>query len=577
MLTVMRSDQSPNSMPDRVAIYARFSSEMQRRTSVEDQTRQCRECASEKGWIVLPDYIRSDEELSGATLATRPGLVALMEEAQKTPRPIDGIVIDDTSRLGRNLGDVLQICSLMKFYEIFLYFVNQELDSRDPNFYQLIINYGAGDEQFLTKLAHAVRRGQRGRILAGMISGGIHYGYKHVEIEDPTKPRVRGRPAIKGVRLEIVEVEAAAIRLIFDSVDEGLSFLKIAQRCIAQNLPRPVLLRNHTSATWTPSTIHSILHNELYCGRLIWGRTKTAKNPTNGRIVAKPQPKEKWTSIYLPELRIISDEQWERVHAIIASHKNVGLSRIGGMARTTSPEKNLFSGHLFCGVCSGPMVITYSAKGGDRVYQCRTHRLRPGECSNKLPIRRSVLEDQLITAIVQKTLQSETLERVIAESHQQLTGDRAHQLEVNEKRQALIPQLAEEKRQLKIETQNIVVSLCQYGPSDNLFSELKRLETRMKAVEEQLNLPVLGLQEISLDEVREYVINHAKNLTEILLGDRTAAQQRIRRYIGPLTLTPKTEDGFPVYHVTGGIQLPPEPNSRMPSESLPQDRSVLQN
>lgn len=158
-----------------VGIYARFSSDLQRQASIDDQVRESKECANEKGWVVDPNYVRSDQGLSGAVLANRAGLTSLIADVEKS-RPIAGIVIDDTSRLGRNLGDVLQVWELLKFHDVFLYFVNQQLDSRDPNFFPLFVQYGANDQQFLSKLSHAVLRGQKGRTLAGMIHGGRYYG-----------------------------------------------------------------------------------------------------------------------------------------------------------------------------------------------------------------------------------------------------------------------------------------------------------------------------------------------------------------------------------------------------------------
>ena len=116
-------------------------------------------------------------------------------------------MFDDTSRLGRNLSEVLQFCKLCQFHGVFLYFVNQQLDSRNPNFHELIRNYASSDENFLKSLGHAVIRGQKGRIKAGMIHG-RYYGYKGEAILDLLKRSTASKEAIKGVKLVIDEVEA---------------------------------------------------------------------------------------------------------------------------------------------------------------------------------------------------------------------------------------------------------------------------------------------------------------------------------------------------------------------------------
>ncbi|MGH6738444.1 MAG: recombinase family protein [Bradyrhizobium sp.] len=48
----------------KAAIYARYSSEMQRAASIEDQARNCRKRADAEGWEVIATY--SDAAISGS-------------------------------------------------------------------------------------------------------------------------------------------------------------------------------------------------------------------------------------------------------------------------------------------------------------------------------------------------------------------------------------------------------------------------------------------------------------------------------------------------------------------------------
>ncbi len=43
----------------RCAIYARFSSDLQRPTSIDDQVRRCRDFATKQGWTVVEEFIRT--------------------------------------------------------------------------------------------------------------------------------------------------------------------------------------------------------------------------------------------------------------------------------------------------------------------------------------------------------------------------------------------------------------------------------------------------------------------------------------------------------------------------------------
>src|SRR5712672_2132890 len=157
----------------RCAIYARCSSESQRDTSTEDQIRNCRAGAERNGWTVLDEFIRFDEAMTGRTVAGRGGLADLIRLAKQRPKPFDCILIDDTSRLGRYLPDVLRECDLLMHYDVFLYFVSDRLDSRDESFRIMHIFKGYRDEDFVRDLGHKIHRGQRGVCSKGMSPGTV--------------------------------------------------------------------------------------------------------------------------------------------------------------------------------------------------------------------------------------------------------------------------------------------------------------------------------------------------------------------------------------------------------------------
>lgn len=97
----------------RCAIYAQFSSDLQRPTSIEDQLRRCKEFAAKQGWTILEEYVRADEAKTAATLAGRDALKSLMTAAKTKPKPFDCLLVDDTSRLARYLPDVLDVTDIL--------------------------------------------------------------------------------------------------------------------------------------------------------------------------------------------------------------------------------------------------------------------------------------------------------------------------------------------------------------------------------------------------------------------------------------------------------------------------------
>src|SRR5258706_14208211 len=110
------------------AIYARFSSDLQRESSIEDQIRRCREHAAAQGWEVREEFVRFDRAVSGAALTGRDALQDLISSAKVTPRPFDCILVEATSRLARDLADSLKIMQRFDYDGIAVVAVSQGID-----------------------------------------------------------------------------------------------------------------------------------------------------------------------------------------------------------------------------------------------------------------------------------------------------------------------------------------------------------------------------------------------------------------------------------------------------------------
>lgn len=52
----------------RCAIYARYSSDMQKPESIDDQIRECKSCADKKGWQVLEEHVYTDYAVTGTDI-----------------------------------------------------------------------------------------------------------------------------------------------------------------------------------------------------------------------------------------------------------------------------------------------------------------------------------------------------------------------------------------------------------------------------------------------------------------------------------------------------------------------------
>ena len=93
----------------RCAIYARFSSDLQRTTSLEDQIRNCRQFAARMGWQILEEHVYQDAALSGFGVEQRPAYQHLVATALSSPPPFTVVLVDDLSRLSRDLVETLRL------------------------------------------------------------------------------------------------------------------------------------------------------------------------------------------------------------------------------------------------------------------------------------------------------------------------------------------------------------------------------------------------------------------------------------------------------------------------------------
>jgi site-specific DNA recombinase len=521
----------------RCAIYARYSCELQRPTSIEDQVRKCiQECERHQGWTILKDWVMSDEEVSGRSMTGRGGLKSLKEAVKKNPRPFDCMLIDDTSRFGRNLGDVLKLAEFFAHCGVSLHFVSPPLNSPDPNFRQLLIFKGMMDEQFSTDLAVKVLRGLEGQVRRGFNAGSACFGYKNQAVPDPAG---KG-DGIAGMRLEIIPDQAEVALRIFKEYASGSSFATIARGLRADKIQAPKPPRKNSVRVWAADSIGDLLRNKKYIGINEWHRTEQSIDPETGRSVTRKRPQEKWVRHQNPEWRIVSDELWEKVQEQLQLKRRIGLPKIGGQNRTERSRKYLFSGQLCCGTCGGPLKIIDGTAGGTTVWYGCPARYKAA-CTSSLRIRRDHLEERFLGWLTRDLLQGDRLEQAVSSLY---AGVQKRVLELHaeaQKNAVQAPELRKELAQKKLEAYNITDIMATMGRNSSpiLQSRLRSTEERIKEIEVQLsriNEPD-SVASFAVDEIKEHLLSKLGNLQAMLTtAPPLVARQILGRYIRKITL-----------------------------------------
>ena len=264
----------------RAAIYARYSSDLSRDASIEDQVRLCRAYAVRAGWEVTQVF--EDRAISGAS-TIRPGYQRLLEAV--LAGSIDVVLAEALDRLSRDQEDIAALHKRLRFLGVKL------ITASEGEIGDLHIGLkGAMNAIYLKDLADKTRRGLEGRVRAGRSGGGLCYGYDVVPGRRARRPQDRPE-------------EAAIVRRIFTEFAAGRSPKAIARGLNDENVPGPRgILWRDTAIRGHRTRGTGILNNELYVGRLVWNRLRYVKDPRTGRRVSRRNPPEAWVVEEVPEL-----------------------------------------------------------------------------------------------------------------------------------------------------------------------------------------------------------------------------------------------------------------------------------
>ncbi len=344
------SENARTGSPNRAAIYARFSTELQNDRSIEDQVALCRAFAAREQLEVVEVY--GDRARSGASIFGRDGLIKLIDAARDGV--FDIVILEALDRPSRDQEDLAGIWKRLKFLGIEIRAVH---DGR-ADIVQIGVR-GLVGALYLQDLAHKVRRGMAGVVRSGRHAGGRAYGYRPV--------------SDRAGELQIIEEEAAIIRRIFADYVAGVAPRAIAHALNQEGIAAP------RGRRWNASTINGnaqrgagILQNELYAGRIVWNKVRMIKDPDTGKRVSRPNPPDEWQSIDAPHLALIDRDTFAAAQA----RKSLYTKR---QMNECKRPRHLLSGLLRCGVCGAGMSVHDRDKTGKTRVRCSTVR-ESGSC-----------------------------------------------------------------------------------------------------------------------------------------------------------------------------------------------------
>ena len=490
----------------RAAIYARYSSDNQRKASIEDQVRLCRQRIENEDWTFVATY--TDHAVSGAS-SLRPGYQKLLEDARAGA--FDAVIAEGLDRLSRDQEDVAALYKHLNFAGVRLI----TLSEGEVNELHVGLK-GTMNALYLKDLAQKTRRGLEGRVHQGRSGGGNSYGYDVVAAEE----------GHRGAR-RINEAEAAIVRRVFEEFAAGRSPRAIAMDLNKEDVTGP------RGNTWGPSTIYGnwrrgtgLLNNELYVGKLVWNRQRFIKDPRTGRRQARPNPKGEWIIEDVPDLRIVDEALWATVKNRQKETRGKVTEDRGTRSERARRPAYLLSGLLKCARCGGGFSMISANH-----YGCSNARNR-GTCDSRATIRRDTLEEAILTSLRQNLMEPDLVREFIDEYHRELNRARAAaDADVIAKRN----ELSRVERGIT----RVIEAIKDGVPAAAIKEELITLEERKEALKAELAAapqPVPRLHPKIAKMYREQVasLHDALNSEDT----RTAAASVLRSLIQEIRLHP---------------------------------------
>lgn len=276
----------------KIAAYCRVSTEKEAQIdSLENQIEFFNEFAKNNGYELYNLY--ADEGISGKQIKHRKQFQAMMQDAKS--KKFEKVVVKDVSRFARNTVDLLQSIRELNSYEIEVEFLsNGEIMKGGSEFILTVV--GAMAQQESANISKRVKFGKDITAKRGRVPN-IVFGYDKIPDERYT--------------LKINEEEAKIVKEIFENyVYKGMGTTKIAWE-----LNERGIRTKKTKSRWVQTSIVRMLKNSIYTGRVTNKKSEVTDFITGTR---KDLPEEEWIIVEKPEMRIISDELFNKAQEILA-------------------------------------------------------------------------------------------------------------------------------------------------------------------------------------------------------------------------------------------------------------------
>ena len=480
----------------KIAAYCRVSTEKEAQIdSLEKQIEFFNEFTKKNGYELYKLY--ADEGISGKQIKHRKQFQQMMIDAKA--KKFDKVVVKDVSRFARNTVDLLQSVRELKSYGVQVDFLNNgEVMEGGSEFILTIL--GAMAQQESANMSKRVKFGKDITAKKGRVPN-LVFGYDKIPDERYT--------------LKINEEEAKIVKEIFESyVYKGIGTTKIAW-----NLNDRGIRTKKTKSKWVQTSIVRMLKNPIYTGRITNKKSEITDFITGTR---KDLPEDEWIIVEKPEMRIISDELFNRAQDILAQRSNE-------FKLNSKREKTeyVFSTLIYCKHCGYSfrrIKRKYTADGPEYIRWVCSGRNSMGV--NHCPNTTVIDEEELLNAIkiyLKSIIKNKKdFMKAVEKEFEKITKLRENNERSEESLLKEIEKVTVKKQKYMEMFQNEIINIQELKKYTNPLNEdIARLERELKLI----------TSEIKEKDVLEKELNKTIKTVDDILNNQTITNAMLKTII----------------------------------------------
>ncbi|MBR6984837.1 MAG: recombinase family protein [Ruminococcus sp.] len=333
-----------NKQPKKAALYCRLSVDdgrMGESVSIGSQKLLLEQYCKDHA---IDNYEVYDDDGYSGTNFDRPAFQRMYEDIQNGL--IDTVLVKDQSRFGRSYIEVGMYVEKFKELGVRFIAVSDNYDSMKNENDMMFPMRNVLNDYFAREASIKTKTAKKAKAKAGQYIGSKPpFGYKL----DPNDRH----------HLVIDEPAAETVRRIFRMAAQGIGYNKTTKIFREEKVLTPIAYFNlhnpdyfksdywRKEFDWHVTSIRVILENEVYLGKLIYGKQRCKSMKSKEKVKV---PREDWIIVENCHEPIITQELWDEAHRMMSTKRRP----------TQTGEVQMFAGLLYCADCGH--ALTYSQK-----------------------------------------------------------------------------------------------------------------------------------------------------------------------------------------------------------------------